>query len=86
MRPLQSTTLKAFNSLLAEQKQLNPAATGLTLLLFNNHCETVVDNHPLAAVPDMTATEYQPEGGTALWDGIGTMIERAGARFDNEIR
>jgi hypothetical protein len=31
----------------------------------------------------MTATEYKPEGGTALWDGIDTMIEIVGARFDN---
>jgi hypothetical protein len=44
MQPLQSTTLKAFNSLLAEQKQLNPAATRLTLMLFNDKSETVVDN------------------------------------------
>ena len=71
MQPLQSTTLKAFNSLLAEQRRLNSANTRLTLMLFNHKSETVVDNHPLAAVPDMTATEYQPEGGTALWDGIG---------------
>jgi hypothetical protein len=60
MQPLQSTTLKAFNSLLAEQKQLNPANTRLTLMLFNHKSETVVDNRPLAAVPDMSATEYQP--------------------------
>ena len=46
MQPLQSTTLKAFNALLAEQKQLNSAATRLTLMLFNHRCETVVDNHP----------------------------------------
>ena len=52
-------------------------------MLFNHRCATVVDNRPLAAVPDMSATEYQPEGGTALWDGIGSMIEIVGQRFDN---
>lgn len=40
-------------------------------------------NHPLSAVSNITATEYQPEGGTALWDVIGNMIEIAGQRFDN---
>ena len=78
MRSLQSATLQAFNSLLAEQKHLNPDATRLTLMLFNHKSETVVDNHPLAGIPDMSAAAYQPEGGTALWDGIGDMLERAG--------
>jgi hypothetical protein len=67
MRPTSATTLKAFNSLLAEQKQLNPAAR-LTLLLFNDQCETAVDNNALAAVPDLTASRYQPDGGTAFVD------------------
>jgi hypothetical protein len=67
----------------ASPQHLGPAATRLTLMLFNHKSETVVDNQPLAAVPDMSAIAYQPEGRTALWDGIGTMIERAGARFDN---
>jgi len=52
-------------------------------MLFNHQSKTVVDNHPLSAVPNMSATEYQPEGGTALWDGIGNIIERVGQRFDN---
>ncbi len=51
MQPLQSTTLQAFNALLAEQKQLNLANTRLTLMLFNHTSETVVDNRPLAAAP-----------------------------------
>jgi hypothetical protein len=33
MQRLQSTTLESFNALLAEQKQLGPAATRLTLML-----------------------------------------------------
>jgi hypothetical protein len=31
---------------LAEQKQLNPATTRLTLMLFNHHCKTVFDKPP----------------------------------------
>ena len=46
-------------------------------MLFNDRCKTVVDTHPLCAAPDMTATEYQPEGGTALWDGIARIVQCA---------
>ena len=39
MHPLQSTTPKAFNGLLADQKQLNSADPRLSLMLFNHRCE-----------------------------------------------
>jgi hypothetical protein len=76
MRSLQSTTLEAFNALLAEQKRLSPSVTRLTLMLFNHHCKTVVDNQPLPGIPNMTAAEYQPEGGTAC--GTASVTYRGG--------
>ena len=82
MQTLQSTTLKAVNSLLAEQKQLGATTTTLSLMLFNHRCETVVECQPLAAVPDLTPADYQPGGDTALWDGIGGMIDIIGQRSD----
>ena len=84
MNHLASTTIAAFNTLLAEQqRKLNAAATRASLLLFNESCETVFDGCPLVAVSGLSPSTYQPSGSTVLWDGLGTMIETIGARVDS---
>ena len=75
MNPLAPTTVAAFNTLLKQQRELNAAATRVSLLLFNESCETVCDGYPLATISDLAPSAYQPSGSTAQWDGLGTMIE-----------
>jgi hypothetical protein len=82
MAELSATTIAAFNTLLEEQRKLNAATTRASLLLFNGSCEIVFDGCPLAAVAGLGPSTYRPSGSTALWDGLGTMIETIGARFD----
>jgi hypothetical protein len=82
MDPLQSTTLAAFNALLEQQRKLAGAATKVSLLLFNESCQIVLDGYPLPAAPDLTPSTYQPYGSTALWDAMGTMIETLGTRLN----
>jgi hypothetical protein len=82
MDGLAATTVGAFNTLLAEQRKLNTSAGKASLLLFNDACESVFDGFPLATVSDLTVATYQPSGSTALWDGMGAMIEQIGTRFD----
>ena len=82
MQGLAATMIAAFNTLLVEQRKLSASAGKASLLLFNDVCESVFDGHPLATVSDLTATTYQPSGSTALWDGMGAMIEQIGTRFD----
>ena len=67
---------------MAEQRQLAAAATTLSLMLFNHCCETFMNSKPLDTVPELTPAEYRPDGDTALWDGIGGMIDMIGQRFD----
>ena len=82
MQGLAATMIAAFNTLLVEQRKLSASAGRASLLLFSDACESVFDGHPLATVSDLTATTYQPSGSTALWDGMGAMIEQIGTRFD----
>ena len=65
MRSLQSATLQAFNSLLAEQKHLNPDATRPTLMFFNHKSETVVDNTPWQAFPICPQPHTNPKANGA---------------------
>ena len=71
MAGLASTTIAAFNTLLAEQRKLNTSAGKVSLTLFNDTCESVFDGLPLATVSDLIAATYQPYGSTLLvgWDG-----------------
>jgi hypothetical protein len=78
----ETAVVAAFNTLLEEQRKLNAAATKASFLLFNESCEIVFDGRPLVMAAALSPSTYHPSGSTALWDGIGTMIETIAARFD----
>ena len=47
---------------------------------FENVVDSVLDSVDLAQVPKFGDEDFQPRGGTALLDGIGSMIEAMDSR------
>jgi hypothetical protein len=81
MAPLRQVALNGFNTLLGEQRKLQVPAR-FSLSFFNNEIRKIHDGIPIATVPIMEEADYVPKGGTALYDGIGSLIEQIGERVD----
>jgi hypothetical protein len=81
MMPLREAALAGFNTLLGEQRKLKFPAR-FSLSFFNNKVEKIHNGVPIAEAPVMEESDYFPNGGTALFDGIGSMIEQIGECVD----
>lgn len=80
MSHLASDTIGSFNGFIADQKNV-PGDAVFTLCTFNSNHEMVYDFVPLNNVPNLTAANYSPSGGTALLDAIGITIDSVGAKL-----
>jgi hypothetical protein len=74
MNPLRSAVVSSVNRLLSQQKELFPHRAIVSLRTFNSKVQEVFTDVPLYAVQPISYLNYDPEGGTALLDGIGTTI------------
>ncbi len=63
-----------FNSMISQQKR-DPSRAWVTTVLFSTRMERLYDRLDLNKVPPMTLHDYQPCGGTALYDAIGQTID-----------
>lgn len=77
MRSIREDAEGGVNSLIDEQKKV-PGEANVTLVQFDAEIETVMD-----AVPIQEAKEYylMPGGRTALFDAVGSTIQRVGERL-----
>jgi hypothetical protein len=75
-------TVKAFNELVAEQRQIGVDAV-LTLVQFNEVITTTFEAVDIDSVEPLTSELYVPSGNTALLDGIGVAIEQANGRVSS---
>lgn len=80
MQHLTHDTIGSFNSFLKDQKAV-PGEAAFTLCTFNEDYRLVHDFVKLVGVPDLDATTYAPEGGTALLDAMGTTIDSVGRKL-----
>lgn len=85
MSSLVNEAVAGFNTLVDEQRNLEPPAS-FSLALFNDSVRLLYDATPIAEVPCLTPTLYEPSGGTALNDAIGTMIQAVGKRAKRQAR
>ena len=69
MQPLQHATISGFNEFKNDQAKEDGAAY-MTLTLFDTTFETIAHAVPIADVPDLDDTTYNPHGMTALYDAI----------------
>jgi hypothetical protein len=82
MSSLVNEALAAFNNLLEEQRNLKgtTSSSAFSLTLFNFTVRLVYDGVPIAEAKPLTRDLYEPSGGTALNDAIGSMIQTIGKR------
>jgi hypothetical protein len=82
MSNLVNETLAALSNLLEEQRNLKDAnsSSAFSLALFNFVVRLVYDGVPIAEAKPLTRDLYEPAGGTALNDAIGSMIQIIGKR------
>ena len=82
MSPLRQATIDGANAWLADQRKDGPDDL-LTLVLFDApqdptkpRVRVLYDGVPLKEVVDLTSDNYCPDGGTPLYDAIGSTISR----------
>ena len=63
-----------FNSFLQSQRECEGDAR-LSLTLFDHEFTPVIQSEPLASVPELDDTNYEPRGMTALLDAVGRSID-----------
>jgi uncharacterized protein YegL len=80
MQHLTHDTIGSFNSFLTEQKAF-PGEAAFTLCTFNTDYRLVHDFKQISGVPELDATVYRAEGGTALLDAMGTTIDSVGRKL-----
>jgi uncharacterized protein YegL len=85
MSSLVNEAVAGFNTLVDEQRNLKPPAN-FSLALFNDTVRLLYDATPIVEVPCLTPKLYEPGGGTALNDAIGSMIQVIGKRAKRQAR
>lgn len=79
MQSIRADAEGGYNAFIEEQKKL-PGEARLTSVTFNNH----VHSAPTVDVREAPRFELAPQGGTALYDAIGTTINQQLARISRE--
>jgi uncharacterized protein YegL len=85
MNNLINEAVTGFNTLVDEQRTVTPPAN-FSLSLFNYAIKLLYDAVPITQVPSLTSAVYEPNGGTALNDAIGSMIQTIGRRAKRSTR
>ena len=65
-------TIEGYNSFVNSQKEFGGT---MTLILFDHEVETVYENVPIQDVVPIDETDYQPRGGTSLYDAMGKVLK-----------
>lgn len=82
MQVVQQDTIGGFNNFVTEQKKVPGDAT-LTLVQFNDKCETTFSDVPLNHVAPLTTETYKPNGWTALNDALAKTIHDVGVKLSS---
>lgn len=68
-------SIGGFNSFLAKQQEL-PGEANISVVLFDNEYEVIVDDIPVRDAKPVTKDTYFPRGWTALNDAIGKTLNK----------
>ncbi len=80
MESIRKDTIGGFNTFIEEQKKV-PGEASITLVQFNDTCETTYLDVPLEHVANLTMETYKPSGWTALNDAFARTIGEVGERL-----
>ena len=83
MAALRDDTIGSFNKFLADQRA-EPGEARLTVVKFATGVKTLYRGVDLPKVPQMSRSQYKPDGWTALYDGLGYALEVEGHRIFRE--
>jgi Mg-chelatase subunit ChlD len=76
METQKTNAVKAVNSFLTKQKEESPGDVCLfDLITFNDDWKRIVTNTRIEEVKEIQLSSYNPNGGTALYDGIWEVID-----------
>lgn len=79
MAGIQKATVDSFNEQIGKLKRLQGEFPSqkyiVSLIIFDDVIETVVDSKPVEEVSTLAYDSYEPRGGTALYDAIGKTIQ-----------
>ena len=73
MGGLESDTVGGINATLAKNREVDGEAI-VSIVLFDNTAEVIVDRVPINQVKDLTREDYQVRGCTALLDAVKAVI------------
>lgn len=76
MAGLESDTIGGLNATLQKNREVE-GDCNVSIVLFDNVSEVIVDRKPIAEVRNLTTRDYQVRGCTALLDAVGDEIGRA---------
>ena len=88
MAGMESDTIGGFNAVLKKNREVEGDAV-VSVVLFDNHSEVLVDREPIECVKPLTEKDYTVRGCTALLDAVGgsvRFIERIQKYLPEEIR
>ena len=75
MHGLEADTIGGFNGMIEKQRKEGLKAV-VSVSIFDDKNEIVVDREDLSKVPELTSEVYYTRGCTALFDAVGEMISR----------
>lgn len=73
MAGLESDTIGGLNATLQKNREVEGECI-VSIVLFDNYSEVIVDRKPIVEVPNLTTREYQVRGCTALLDAVGDAV------------
>jgi len=83
MEAIKNSTIESFNQFLDDQKKTNPRDyVKFSLVKFNTVCTELVATE-LHDAPLLTEMTFRPDGGTALYDAMGKIIDDLGVELAN---
>lgn len=75
MQITKDETIKAINTFIGEQKALSlEDPCTFSLIKFNHEISNIYSDTPMGNVEPITEDDYNPDGGTSLYDAIGSTI------------
>jgi len=75
MSDIRNDMIGSFNTFIAQQKTIAENPPQVSLILFNNQLDAVYINKKLEEIPELSPLNYQPTGGTALYDAVGSTLD-----------
>lgn len=83
MSSIQKDMIGGFNTFIKTQKNANIGECRVFAYKFDTDYEVVFENVDINSVPELNEKNYQPRGGTALYDSLGFTIDNMGKRLAN---